>query len=322
MAAALDDLPHPVPPIAKLRWKENWLFIVMAPDQGVYGVMHINSEPLFDRARYSCNFSIDGAHHLFETQAGYDTVGGLNRMIGVDALRLHFLKPGRLFRIDLDTQSISGSLDFEAIFETFDFAACRPAAPDNLSFRELMTLGTNLPHDHHQQSLSVSGELFDKSTGKRQIIAGKGYRDHSYCMRADSLIASHSWSALHFDNRIYGIKTARMRGREQFEAREGYCGTQNGSQVLTDIDVTASGAGPDGLGEQVTFTLRDISGRRHRIIADISHRFASLPLVSERPTTGAPYRIVENLCPITDLDTGECGLGHVELGGNGNFASD
>ena len=45
MPAAHDDLPHPVPPIAYLRWKENWFFIAMDPVSEVHGVVHFNFEP-------------------------------------------------------------------------------------------------------------------------------------------------------------------------------------------------------------------------------------------------------------------------------------
>ena len=45
MTVRHDDLPHPVPPFAYLRWKENWFFIIMDAEHDVHGVVHLNYEP-------------------------------------------------------------------------------------------------------------------------------------------------------------------------------------------------------------------------------------------------------------------------------------
>ena len=45
MITTHDDLPHPVPPIAYLRYKENWFFIIIDVANQVFGMAHFNHEP-------------------------------------------------------------------------------------------------------------------------------------------------------------------------------------------------------------------------------------------------------------------------------------
>ena len=55
-----DDLPHPVPPIAYLRYKENWFFLIMDQKNDVFGAIHIVSEPGFERIRFASHLRIKG----------------------------------------------------------------------------------------------------------------------------------------------------------------------------------------------------------------------------------------------------------------------
>jgi hypothetical protein len=310
-----DDYPHPIPPLANLRWKENWLFVVMAPEHGVYGLVHINTEPMYDRARFTCNMSIGGRLCKYGHEIPFPSAFEGAHELGDDAVKVRFRKPHELFELEIATDELAAHIILERSHPTFDFAACRSAAPENPSFKELMTLGTNLPHDHHQQALSSNGTV--QLNGAAPIrFSGVGYRDHSWCMRADNLIARHTFSGLLFPRRAIGVKTAEMLARRGTVAREGYVSDEVGARVVRDIEVERRGTGPDGMGEQVTFKLRDVYGQRFTIEADLTRRMASVPLVSEKPGATAAYRIVDTLCPITLIETGETGLGHVELGIN------
>jgi hypothetical protein len=60
MTTTHDDYPHPVPPLAYLRWKENYFFILIDARSDVFGILHFNNEPGFDRSRFTCNLSICG----------------------------------------------------------------------------------------------------------------------------------------------------------------------------------------------------------------------------------------------------------------------
>jgi hypothetical protein len=63
MPVTHDDLPHPVPPIAYLRYKENWFFLILDQHNDVFGAIHVVGEPGFDRIRYSVNLRIGGEVH-------------------------------------------------------------------------------------------------------------------------------------------------------------------------------------------------------------------------------------------------------------------
>lgn len=318
MTVTHDDYPHPVPALANLRWKENWLFVVMAPRQAVYGVVHVNTEPAFDRMRFTCNLRIDGELHKYAAETNFPANLELRPELQDTGMKVRFERPHERFAVEIDSENLIAQLSFTATHPTFDFAACRAAAPENTSFRELMTLGTNLPHDHHQQALRSAGfvQLKRPDGSPRIAIDGLGYRDHSWCMRSDNLIAEHTFCGLLFEHRAIGVKTAAMLSRPGTVAREGYVSDADGARVIRSIDIERQGTGPDGLGEMIRFNLRDVYGQAFTVQADLSKRLAHVPLVSEKPGGKAPYRIIENLCPITLLETGASGLGHIELGIN------
>jgi hypothetical protein len=60
MTTTHDDRPHPVPPFAFLRYKENYFFIVMDQRNDIYGIAHLNNEPLFNRSRFTFNLNVKG----------------------------------------------------------------------------------------------------------------------------------------------------------------------------------------------------------------------------------------------------------------------
>ncbi|WP_176590504.1 hypothetical protein [Sphingobium sp. EM0848] len=318
MALPIDDLPHPVPDIAKLRWKENWLFVVMAPEQGCYALCHVNTEPAFDRARFTFNMVLDGKRFKYSNERPFQGISAFDRCLTDGAVRIDFVEPGRRFRLAVRGDEIDAEFEFSATHPTFDFAACRAIAPHQVTFREQMTLGTNLPHDHHQQALAVQGRLAVGGTGERRI-QGLGYRDHSYCMRADSLIANHSWCGLLFDDMVIGVKTSRMLSRQGVEAREGYVDDAQGPRVLTGIAVDVTHTA--NAFSAVRFTLESVADDSYLIEADLTKSFAIMPFTSEKRESGPVYEIMEHLCPITDLRTGRTGIGHIELGLNSVLAS-
>lgn len=314
MALPIDDLPHPVPDIAKLRWKENWLFVIMAPDQNCYGLCHVNTEPGFDRARFTFNLVLDGQRYKYSNERPFRGIAAFDRTLTDGAVRIDFLEPGQRYRLIVQTDEIKADFEFSGTHPTFDFASCRAIAPHNVTFREQMTLGTNLPHDHHQQALTARGTVAASGAAERSIT-GLGYRDHSYCMRGDSLIARHSWCGLIFDGMVIGVKTSEMLNRQGVEAREGYVDDADGARVLTRIavDVTHDAQAFSA----VRFDLESVCGDSYLIEADLTKRLAVMPFTSEKHEGGGPvYEITEHLCPITDLRTGRAGLGHIELGLN------
>jgi hypothetical protein len=315
MASNQDDLPHPVPPFAYLRWKENWFFIIMDPQRQVHGVVHFNFEPAHDRARFSCHLSVQGRPYKYLNEGHFPDRFALAREIGDDKIRLLFRKPPAIFNLILAAGDLSFDLAFEASRPTFDFAACRFAAPEVPSFQEVMTLGTNLPYNHQQQALTVHGVLKTGEPGEGAIqIAGLAYRDHSWCMRSDGAVQSHTWSALHFGRRAFGVKKLHTVSRPEVWAREGYVSDSEGERVLQKIEVLYQGRAADGLPNTVRFELEDVYGERYSVNCDIGGRYAQVPLVAEKPGVHAAYAITENFCPCVLEQTGETGCALVEIG--------
>lgn len=313
MTTIHDDLPHPVPAFAQLRYKENYFFILLAPDSDAFGVIHLNHEPGHDRARYTANFEIAGQSIRYANVTPFPTDLALAKTIGDGALTLHFAAPHARFDLSLKTADIDMELVFTRRQPTFDYAACRTAGSTSASFQEVMTLGLNLPYDHQQQALDATGTV-RLADGRRIAIAGSGYRDHSWVMRADAGSLEHSWCGLNFPGRSFGIKTIATAWRPGLVAREGYVVDIDGPRALRHIELRREGAMADGLPERLVQTVEDVFGNVYTIEADLAARFAHVPLVSEAPAGKTGFHIVENFCPLRLIETGESGVGLVEIG--------
>lgn len=316
MATTHDDLPHPVPSIAQLRWKENWFFIVMDAAHGVHGVVHCNFEPGHDRARLSCHLDVRGEKCHYASEMRFPERFAMSRTIGDGRLVVTFAEPQRRIELAVDADDFGARLAFERSRPVFDYAACRFANPDVPSFAEVMTLGTNLPYNHQQQAMTVRGTVTLRSGPKagEHTVDGYGYRDHSWCMRSDGAVASHTWSGHHFGHRAFGVKHLHTQSRPEVWAREGYVSDADGERALRDIEVRYLGRGADGLPQTVRFELVDVFGKPFTIVADVAGRHAQVPLVSEKPGKGGAYRIAENFCPSVIEETGETGISLVEIG--------
>lgn len=311
-----DDRPHPVPPYAFLRWKENYFFIVMDERAGVHGVVHVNNEPLFNRSRFMLSLEVQGRslRHAGETPLPADFAGAAALSDGT--LTLEFREPHRLFSLSCLTRDYSVRLLFDARWPTFDFVACKTAAPELVSFQEVMTCGLNLPYNHQQQSLRVTGliELHTaEGAGKTVELEGFAYRDHSWSMRSDNLVRRHVWTGLNFASCAFGIKTIESLSRPGLWAKEGYVTDATGASALRRIEVLEEGEGawPD----RVILAVEDMVGRRFTIEADVAGRHAVVGLHAEKPATGQQaYDVREHFCPLRLRETGERGVGLIELG--------
>jgi hypothetical protein len=316
MTTVHDDLPHPVPPIAYLRWKENWFFIIMDVEHHVHGIAHCNYEPGHDRARFSCHLSVQGRAIKYANETRFPDEFALSHQIGDEHLRVQIAGADR-FDLALTTDEVDLRVVFEKALPTFDFVACRSTNPSAPSFQEVMTLGTNLPYNHQQQAMAIHGSLEVKAgagAGERRI-AGLGYRDHSWCVRTDNIVASHTWSGLHFGTRAFGVKKLRTLARPDVWAREGYVSDADGERVLRDIEVVYEGKSDGGLPKLVRFDVADIFGKRFTVRCDVAGRHAQVPLVAEKPGKGGiAYQITENFCPAVLEETGETGCALVEIG--------
>jgi hypothetical protein len=179
-----------------------------------------------------------------------------------------------------------------------------------------MQLGYHLPYNHQQQSLTTAGSVSIAQGGKRETIAvdGLGYRDHSWSMRSDNISRRHFWTGHNLPSCAIGCKVLETIPRPGLWAKEGYVSDEDGERTLRSIDVTGHGT-QDGWPKLVRFELRDVLGKSFTLEADIAGRHADVPLHSEKADTGAPtYEIMEAICPVKRLETGETGVSLVEIG--------
>jgi hypothetical protein len=317
MTTSHDDLPHPVPPLAFLRWKENYFFIVIDPLREAFGVAHFNFEPGFDRARLSCNFNVRGKPYKYGNQTPFPERFEMARELGDEHLRLAIDESHTRFRLDFSSQPVEFNLVFEKRLPSFDFNACRYAAPELPSFKELMTLGTNLPFEHLQQAMRVTGSMRSRVDSFELAIDGYGYRDHSWCMRSDNLVSHHTWSGLNFRECAFGVMTIETLARPGVIGKEGYVADADGVRALRGIEVLEIGTGPDGCADRVVHELRDVFGRTYTIESSLSERLAHVPLAAEAPNGRVVYEITENFCRSRLLESGEEGYSLVETGRSG-----
>lgn len=313
MTTTHDDLPHPVPAYAHLRYKENYFFILLAPESDAFGVIHLNHEPAFDRARYTANLEIAGQSVRYANTTPFPKEFEQARSIGDGALTLAFTEPHRRFDLALETDALSLKLAFTRRQDTYDYAASRTCGNPAASFQDVMTLGLNLPYNHQQQALNAKGEA-RLAGGDVVAIKGSGYRDHSWVMRCDAGVLTHTWCGLNFANRSFGIKTIATSARPGLIAKEGYVADADGVRALRRIDVRHEGSMADGLCERLIQEVEDVFGQRYTIAANIAGRHACVPLVSEAPAGKPGYHIVENFAPLKLEETGEDGVGLVEIG--------
>jgi hypothetical protein len=307
-----DNLPHPVPPYAFLRYKENYFFIILAEKSRVFGVIHLNHEPGFDRARYVANLNVRGRLLSYANQTAFPKNFALSRRIGDDNLSLSFIEPEQGFGIVIKAPEVDIDVTFNGRFATFDYSACRTAGNAAPSFQEIMTLGLNLPYNHQQQAMTVSGTV--AVDGESISFEGFGYRDHSWVMRNDSIGETHCWCGFNFPSKAFGAKIMSTTHRPGLFAREGYVVDNDGSLPLRSVETREIGMSSDGLPETLIHELEDVFGTRYTIESDIAGRLAHVPLVSQAPNGAASFHIVDNFCRTKILETGEEGIALIEIG--------
>jgi hypothetical protein len=193
-----DDLPHPVPPIAYLRWKENYFFVVICPEQNVFGICHSNNEPGFNRSRLTLNLSIRGRSYCYASEREFPREFAMSKELSDGTLTVTIHRSDSHFGVALSANDMSVDLQFKSRLPSFDFGACKYGAPEMYSFKEASTYGTNLPFEHIQQAMTVEGTITPGGSAAIRL-RGYGYRDHSWGMRCDNRIAWHTWSS---DTRI------------------------------------------------------------------------------------------------------------------------
>lgn len=314
MINSSDDFPHPVPPLAYVRWKENYFFLIMDPEKKLFGMLHFNSEPAFDRLRINCNFQIDGKPFFYLKESPYPENFAMSPTISDGSITLTIHKSHEHLSIRIDTDELDGEFHFRKRLPTFDFEQCKFAAPELVSFKEAMTMGYNLPFNHIQQAVTVTGGVTVRESKERVDVDCYGYRDHSWCMRSDNMVQEHSWCGMNFPGKVFGVMTGRMLGRPEVECKEGYVADEGGIRPLRKIELEYVYGGSKGLPDKVIHHIEDVFGKAFTLESDVKGCFAQVPLFPEGSAGKAVYEVAEVFTPTLLRETGEMGVSLVELG--------
>ncbi|MFT5131801.1 MAG: hypothetical protein ACI9VI_001557 [Candidatus Azotimanducaceae bacterium] len=319
MATTNDDMPHPVPPSAYLRYKENWFFLIFDKDNDIFGAIHVVCEPIFERISFACHLSIHGELFKYVSQIPFPDDFAFSKQLGDDNFIVQFVKAHEQIDFSLHNDDLDLDVSFLNRGLMFSFDDFDSANPEKVSLKEVMGIATNQQHVHQQQGMMTRGSISMKSgkaEGQTFSIDALGYRDHSRAIRSDNLVLKHIWTGLHFSKHIFGVMTVTSSLRPNLPTHCGYVYDEGqGLRSLRDIEIMEKGEGPDNQPAEVELRLTDIYGESFTIVADISERFASVPLQSEKPgPTPFVYEIVENFTPLKLLEFNDIGIGLIEIG--------
>jgi hypothetical protein len=312
-------MPHPVPPIAYLRYKENWFFLIFDDSNDVFGAVHVVSEPGFERIRYACHLSVCGVQLRYGSEVPFPPDFAMAPELGDGTIAIRFVKAHEQIDLSLHNADLDLDISFLGRSPVFDFDDYGHANPDKVGVPEIINFASNQQNVHQQQGMRTRGELTVKTgelAGRSFSIDALGYRDHSRSIRADNMVLKHFWTGLHFPDHVFGAMQVTGILRPDTPGLGGYVHDEDkGLRALRDIEIVGSGEGPGGVPATVEWRLTDVYGEEFTIGADLTQRFAHVPLHTEK-AGAAPfvYEIVENFAPLTLKQTGDAGIGLVEVG--------
>lgn len=316
---ANDDFPHPVPPAAYLRYKENWFFLVFDKDNDIFSAIHVVSEPGFERIRFACHLSVQGEIHSYSNEVSFPNDFAFSPKLGDGKMEVQFVKSHEHIILRLNNDDVDMEINFIDRAPLFNFDDYDSANPDKVPLKEVMQVASNQQHLHQQQGMFTKGSLRMKkgrASGIAFVVDALGYRDHSRSIRSDNLVSKHFWTGLHFTDHVFGVMSVTSIFRPESPTNCGYVYDKSkGLRSLRDVEIIGNGDGPANMPANVEFRLSDIYGEKFTLHADISKRYAHVPLQSEKP--GAMpyvYRITENFAPLRYEERNDTGVGLVEIG--------
>jgi hypothetical protein len=310
-----EDLPHTVPTRAWLRWKENYFWVFMDPERDICCLAHCTAEPTFDRAFASFTVLHKGEKIISGKEVPMPSPFEHAKVLKYGNLTLNFVKPQAEFVVEYEDENVAAKLTFTRRMHLFDFQACADVNPDWFSVSENTAFERN-SFRHQGQCMNATGNVTFKSgtfAGESIDVDGSGYRDHSWGMRNDQMTLNHNWSFLNFREMGFHLFTVRNVIRPESKTSEGYIARPEGNEVIKSLDIEHVGEGAEGMPAEVIFRALTLGGETFTLIADVGNAFARLPLHSQKPGSKA-YHNVENMCRVRCVETGEEGLGNVEIG--------
>lgn len=310
-----EDLPHTVPARAWLRWKENYFWVFMDPDRDICCLAHCTAEPTHDRAFASFTVLHRGKKIISGREVPMPLPFEHAKVLNYGDLTLNFVRPQAEFVVEYEDDNVAARLTFTRRMHLFDFQACADVNPDWFSVSENTAFERN-SFRHQGQCMNATGNITFKSgefAGTSIDVDGSGYRDHSWGMRNDQMTLDHNWSFFNFRDMGFHLFRVRNTIRPESRTSEGYIARPEGNEVMKSLDIEHVGEGPEGMPDKVIFRAVTLGGEPFTLIADVGNAFARLPLHSQKPGSKV-YLNVENMCRVRCEETGEEGLGNVEIG--------
>lgn len=314
-----DDLPHPVPPQAFMTWKENWVFPAVDRENRASALFHVSLRPALGEGIFTAKFVVDGHAHRHVSRSPIPRDLSAFHPVADDHVSLEVLEPGRRFRLRHEGDEVSADLVYTARFPAWDFAdGPRPEGVSTLGAVGLSVF----PFHHHEQALAVEGELrlhAGPGAGRTVAFHGLGNRDHSWGWRDDFQFRHHHWVCASFPDRfVQGsvmLETSFPR-----EKHGGWVSTPDGNVAVAHVDTSAAywmapGQPLPDPDRDVTYAITTVDGAVHRVTAHLAEPGYGRLFLNARSTDRAQlYMDVQMFCDYTDADTGEHGVGVLEIG--------
>ena len=154
-----DDMPHPVPPIAFLRYKENWFFLIMDKKNGVFGAIHVVSEPGFERVRFACHLNVKGEIFSYGNEIPFPEKFGFAKELGDGKFKVRFIKAHEQIDFSLHNDVVDLDISFLKRSPLFNFEEYAHANPEKPSLAEITGLGSRQQYVHQQQGMKTRGKV-------------------------------------------------------------------------------------------------------------------------------------------------------------------
>jgi hypothetical protein len=154
--------PHSQIQDTSLPWRDNAWLLVMAPDAGVFGTVHVSTSPNAEARRAQCNLMVGGRPiriveplqpAIFQSKSITYDLEGL---------------------IEIDHPELRMSLRLRPRFVLGDYTVSKVFVP----------LDERRPLQHFQQGIDIEGHV--ETSAMRTDLAGNGFRDRTWGYRDET----------------------------------------------------------------------------------------------------------------------------------------
>lgn len=313
-----DEHPHAVPPQAFQTWKENWCLCALDPERGFSSVFHVSMRPVHGEAIFSAKLSVDGQPYRHVRRHAINPDPRNLWPLSDGAMTLELIEPGTHLRVVYSGEELDVALDYHGRFPVFDFED-GPPAPGRSTLGEI---GRHVfPFHHYEQGLDVRGELRYTSgprAGETIAIDGYGNRDHSWGFRDDFGFRQHHWICANFDDRFVG-GSAMLETSYPDLKHGGAVASAAGADPIVHIDASDAywlqeGQPLPDLDRDVSYGFVTAGGSRFTLVAHVARDHARLYLNAKSEDRSELYQDRQIFCDYTLAETGQRGVGVLELG--------